>query len=673
MNIYCKIKYAYPSHVKRRYRLKLLALASLLFTLVSWIIAANVIHGRLVIDLISPTADVAQVFYSSRAVWSEDHSVTRPTHIGANRLSFPIARGMGAFVRFDPGANTVAYKIVKAYWEIGIFKCKVPLTSLTGLNPLEQVKHSENVTEVASSDADPQVRILAPGKFWRVKSAALFASPLIVGGLLLFTLIITGRMSPESIATYLVGFALCYFLFAMLEIGVWLPDFDDLRYIGVGPPRSSFLNGGYDWLYAVGNDSIAFVGTFLDYVTLRVTNFDFGALRLMALALLVGYLFLQLNIIKSVLKRAPFVCAIGVAAMLLSLGTTSYWGTTAIAYQQFLPVFFGTAIIYLLVNESSKRLSGKRIVLSSILSVLACLSYISGPLIIGAIAVSIIFVKARSIKEGKFDSHTILAIVLGCISTVLLVSSVLLLAKTEGPLVSHNHAVASVYPDDLRFWIFFSAQFGKAIGYLGQYTPIDALVVLFFLTPFFVAIPVCIARLKSNADTDFDSSLFLIVFAGTCAVLYTAAVSFGRAGFIPAGADKGLATSIAKARFHYWWIASFVPYFLVGWATMCRDFAHRHPFTARIVFVGVTVAILSPKSLVGWDYGAALRPEQDRVAAGAYCAIENSRPQLALSQRSFTCPDITGVEIPLGPVMENIRLRKLKVYEDMVDNGFATR
>jgi len=648
----------------------LFLLLGILSLLGSWIVGANVLDGRLVVDMLSPANDVAQAFYSSKAVWTEAQSTTLPTQAGATRVVFPLSESLGRYVRFDPGRQRIPYKIVNTYWELGAFKQEVSFGSLANLNPKENLTVSENSVTVVSPDGDPQLGVPIPSFWWRIGAIAAFVTPMGIYLLLCFALVARRRIGPEAIATGFLATVFAYFVFGAIKFGVWLPDFDDLRYVGVGPPRFNLLNDGYSWLYAVGNDSIAFVGTLFDYIVLKLTNFNFGVLRLFALTVLGCFLVIQLKIIKIILSPNAFARALGIVLMIYVLGTTTYWGTTVIAYQQFLPVFFGTWIIYLVVKASRTGLSRGGLVVVTILGILACLSYISGPLIIGAIAVAIISVRAGFYRSGNVDSFIRAAVLLGSVSVSLLALSIFLLAKVEGSLLAHNHAVASIYPTDRRFWIFFDAQFGKAIGYVGVHAAIDALIMMFLLVPFFIFILMSIIRMTGRQrNEEFDSATFVVVFAGICSIFYCTAVAFGRAGFIPINVDSGTAVMIAKARFHYWWIASLVPYFFIGWLMVYRLLASRWSTVSIVALALVLFLFLVPKSLTGWNYFAALHPEQDRVAAGAYCAVQNY--ESPRGKGDFFCPDITGVEVPLRQVMETMADKKLELYERMKGGDFS--
>jgi len=641
-------------------------LRTLCFGLVLWAIASvyfaiNTLPTRLVVDLVADTADVAQLFYSSNGMWNEAESETRALVPGWNRvtLTLPPQRS-GANVRFDPGQHATTYRILAMRWKRGGVDHAIALNEV--VNPrteFETVAVVNDELQLRSGDNDAQLLVPMPGWNWCVASAVLPLGVALVGLLLVLYLGIRRNISPLRMATVFLGICALFYFVACITVGPRLPLYDDWRYLYPGP--FSLIDGGSQWLTVAGNDTYFLTNQLLDFVVLKFSNIDFFWLRNVALSLLMLQLVMQYRIITRAANLRPFVAAVGVALGIWSLTSGSYWGGTAIAYQQALPTIFGTLMLAQLVASDGSLRSRISIPLLVLCCLASGLSYISGGMLIMSLGVAaLLMVDWRRPVAGTRRTGWIL---LG-LGAALLILQLVIVSRLQGSLLEHNHAVASVYPNDRRFWWFFFSLYGRALGYTGLYAPIDALLALLMLFPALLFGIERLRALRGKNDPPLNRTWQLLaLYAGIGSFTYAAMIAFGRAGFVPQDASMADIVATGKGRFHYWPIAAMLPYAWLGWA----DIIQRLQRGANAVAVMVATLMLVPKSLVAFANTTYMDLADTLARAGAHCVVAHLADIEA--NRPVVCTVLTGSPLDMGLIVNPLRERNSPTYITLIEQG----
>lgn len=640
-----------------RLEIRKIGFGFVLWLLLSFYIAANFAPWQLAADVTTDGADVAQLFYSKNGAWNEVESLTRPLGAGSNALTFTLPLlWPGEAVRFDPGQRPVPYRIARLRWIHGGLTMDVPFDRVhdprsTGCN-----LSKTTALLMHCSDNDSQLIIPAPDFGWMIASCiTLLALPLFS---LLPLLWLARRLAPTRTAGVFLALCASCYVFVTLVHGPILPLYDDWRYLYPGP--FDLVDGdNWQWLTVVGNDTYFLTNQLIDFVVLKLSNADFFWVRIVALALLLLQLALQYRVLTRAVNNDSIVGGIAVALAVWSLASDGFWGGTAVAYQQFLPTLFATCSLAVLL---AKDFSLRRIGLCGLLilfSVASGLSYISGGLMVLCLGICCLLFgtrRAQATDSGIYRAGWLLA----GLGTALLLLQIALVNHHQGSLLEHNHAVASVYPTDRRFWLFFIALFGRALGYTGTFAPLDVGLTFLFIAP---AIFLTIQRLffaRPVADAAASTWWRLLpVFAGIGGASYAMAVAFGRSGFISVDATTVSALAMGKMRFHYWPIAAMVPYVWLGWVELAKQMRF-----GRSIQAVAALILLIPKSTTAFAHDYYVSSAKDASRTGAACVaslihdLESNRP--------IICTTLTGVPLNLSPVITRLRARHSPVYFELM-------
>lgn len=642
-------------------RLRTLCFGLVLWAIASIYFAVNTLPTRLAVDLVVDTADVAQLFYSSNGVWSEAESESRALVPGWNRVTFTLPpQRSGANVRFDPGRNVATYRILGMRWKRGGIDHTLSLNELVNPRPVvERVFFVNDELQLRSGDDDAQLLVPMPGWNWWVSSAILPLGVPTLGLLLVLYAGIRRNIDALRMATIFFGACALFYFVAYITVGPRLPLYDDWRYIS--PGRFNLIDGSSQWLTVASNDTYFLTNQLLDFVVLKFSNIDFFWLRNVALALLLLQLVMQYRIITRAANLRPTIAAVGVALGIWSLTSGSYWGATTIAYQQALPTIFGTLMLAHMVASDGSLRSRVSIPLLVLCCLGSGLSYISGGMLIMSLGIAALLMVDWRCPIASTRRTGLILLGLGA---ALLILQLLIVSRQQGSLLEHNHAVASVYPNDRRFWFFFFSLYGRALGYTGLYAPIDALLALLTLFP---ALLFGVERLRAlrgkNDSPQNQTWQLLALYAGIGSVTYAAMIAFGRAGFAPANGSLADIVAAGKGRFHYWPIAAMLPYAWLGWA----DIIQRLQRGANAVAAMVVTLMLVPKSLVAFANTTYLDSVDTLARTGAHCVVAHLADIDA--HRPVICTTLTGTPIDMGLMVNPLRDRDSPTYEKLMEQG----
>ena len=642
------------------------------FGLALWFLASlyfgvNLAPSRLIVETVTDASDLIQLYYSSNGRWSEPESLTSPLFHGWNRTVFTLPTlHLGAKVRLDPGQHPASYRIVSVRWARAGVEHVIPLDTIINARPgASQMSLANNQLLLKCTDNDGQLIVPTPGWGWRLASGAVpFGLPLV--GLVLLFEAVRRRVSPLRMATVFLGACALLYFVTGLTLGPRLPLYDDWRYVYPGP--FDLVDGGWQWLTVAGNDTYFLTNQLLDFVVLKVSNVSFFWLRTVAFALLMLQLTAQCKVVSKVAAKNATIAAVGVALGLWSLASGAYWGGTAVAYQQFLPTLFGTLILLYLTSKNGPSKS----LLSYAALVLLCLAsglaYISGGLLLISLGLASVLVYIRS-------EHTRLASAIGrtgwillSLGVALLLVQIVLVTHRQGSLFEHNHAVAEVYPNDRRFWIFFFALFGRALGYTGLSSLIDAALAFLILSPaLLLGVEWTLMRRGNDAAESRPWWVLLALYAGIGSATYAAAVAYGRSGFASSDASVAQIVAMGKGRFHYWPIAAMLPYVWLGWA----DIAQRVHKGGKALYLVIATLLLMPKSLLAYAQTSTLLAVDNFARYGAHCVVAN----LANidSGRPIVCESLTSAPLDIGPVLARLRARDSPLYRTLIEQGSPDR
>jgi hypothetical protein len=639
-------------------RMRTVCLGLALWALASIYFAVNTLPIRLVVDLVTDSADTAQLFYANDGRWNESASQARPLQPGWNRVIFvlPFQR-IGTHVRFDPGQRATTYRILHMHWTRGGIEQVVPLDALT--NPRGDVGRmtlADGHLDLTSNDNDPQSIAPVPDWKWWVVSSGLSLGLSLLG---LLAVYVCDRLKIGllRIAVTFLGVCALYYFAATLALGPHLPLYDDWRYFL--PGRFNLIDGGFEWLLCTTNDTYAL--TLLDFFALKLSNADFFWVRAVAVALLMLQLVIQYRVISKTENTRPAVAAIGVALGIWSLVSGAYWGGTGVAYQQALPTIFGTLLLaHLIAPDGTLR---PRVSIS--LLVLYCvgsgLSYISGSVLILSLGVASLLI--TDWRSAVSASRRVSWILLG-FGVILLLLQLTLVTRQQGSLLEHNHAVASVYPNDIRFWLFLFSLYGRALGYTGLSPVTDMLLATLILFP---AILFGIERLQALRGKSIphtpNAVQLLTLYAGIASAAYSAIVAFGRSGFIPADSSIVDIVSLGKSRFHFWPIATMLPYVWLGWAEIAQRFRRY----ATVFNATIATLMLMPKSFLAFAYSENLVAMDAIAKTGAHCVVAQLTDIEA--GHPVVCVDLTGIAYDIGPVVTHMHALNSPVYATLIEQG----
>jgi hypothetical protein len=633
------------------------------FGLALWLLASvyigiNTLPTHLTVDLTVDAADTAQLFDSLDGQWNEAESSASPLTPGWNRVLFTLHPRLSENgVRFDPGQRATTYRIHAISWERGWVQHAVPLEAVSDPRPpgIMSLTHAGDELVLTSKDNDAQTIIPAPDWHWQLAGLILpFGAPLV--GLLLLLVAIRRVDNPVTIAGGFLLACAVFYAFSSVYLGPRMPIYDDWRYVFPGP--FNLVDGGWKWLEVAGNDTYFLTNQVFDFILLNLSNVNFNSIRIFALVLLGMQLYAQWLIVTRLAATKPYAAAVAVALGFWSLASNGYWGATTIAYQQFLPTLFGTLMLAHLTGrdgEFKARHSNAFLVACCLASGLA---YISGGLLIVSLGVAcLLSVDVRNSPGGKRATSIFLAL-----GSVLLVLQLILVWRVQGSLLDHNHAVPSVYPTDRRFWLFFFALYGRALGYAGHSAWINfALTSLTLFPSVLLGLERLLGSNRRAAARTLPMLELAVLYAGIGGATYAASVAFGRAGFVPVDFSATDLTFVSKGRFHYWPIAAMLPYAWLGWTVVTQRLGDTGAVALQVL---TAVLLIVPKSLIPLAHVTYLLHTESLVKTGAHCAL--AQLSRSIDDKEVACPLFTGFPPNIGPY--NVRTRG-HLYSDLIEEG----
>jgi len=614
---------------------------------------ANVGDIELHVSLETGDADIAQTYYSFNGQWNEADSTKTTLGKGVNDIVVPLPGVFaGNAIRFDPGQKPGSFRLTRAYWTVGTTRIPIDYRSIANAHPsASETTTSDADLRLEARDNDPQLIVPTPPLIAR---AGNIAAPLAFSVIALIGFVAAyRRVSLPVVAAGIIACCAILFFYTSATLGPRLPLFDDWRY--VLPGRFNLIDG-WTWLGAVGNDTYFLTNQLLDVAVLRLTNVDFYALRLVAVAVLLLLIALQIRILLRTTQGHPFAGAVAVVATISSLTAGAYWSSdAAIAYQQALPTLFGTMLLGFFLQLDDGRVHVWAIVLCCLASGLA---YISGGVLLASLGAAAFVVYRRH----SLPSTRMALLVLG-MGVALFALQFALVTLQQGSLMEHSHRAETVFPTDRRFWIFFVALFGRALGYRGLFMPLDVLCAAIVLGP---AVVIGFRELRGSATDSGTPRLWslLALYAGLGAGTYAAIVAFGRAGFAADTAAASMIASMGKSRFHFWPIATMIPYVWLGWITCVNRWPR---YAARTVAAAVAIVLVAPKSLATFDNASRLREIAVRERQGARCVVALLDDMEA--GRSVVCKVLTVLPIDITPTLRKLRDRHAAMYSQLLVEG----
>jgi len=625
-------------------------------------LGVNLAPTRLLVEMTVDRDDGAQVFYSRDSHWNEAQSTTMPVFAGYNRLNFllPLFIRLGDSVRFDPGERAVSYRVHSATWLRAGATYSVPLNEITSPKPAASRRSVDRAQlELESDDTDPQLIVPTPAWTWTLGSALvwpgvpLFALVLLVIGL-------RRNVDLRHAAGTFVAAIAFFYSFYCLRFGPSLPFYDDWRYVTSGP--TNLVDGSWLGMTIASNDTFFMTGQLFDFVFLKLSNVDFSWLRIFGLAVLMLQLAVQNRVIARAAREQPAVAAMAMALGFWLLTNNGYWGAQALAYQQTLPTVFGTLCVLQLCaprGEFNTRFSS---LLLAVCCVASGASYISGGPLLMSLGLACVL-HAKRIFNPRFDPAARAGWILLGFGVASLILQLILVTQRQGSLLEHNHAVTSVFPNDRRYWLFFLALYGRALGYDGTSAFIDAGLAALILAPgLFLGMRRLVAGSADSGSRGI--SPMLATYAAIGSATYAAIVAFGRAGFIPADASTAAAVAFGKSRFHYWPIAAMLPYVWLGWVEIAQHLRYR----SAILHIAAA-GLLLPKSLAVFDLNPSLLYAQSMTKRGAHCVAAHLADIDA--GRPVACVEMTGGSFDVGPVILRLRARNSPTYGRFLREGGA--
>lgn len=640
-----------------------------MWALVLWFIAtvfidANFTATELVVEITSDAPDVARVYFSTDGQWNFQQSSGAIVNSGWNRVVFALPFfDPGAVARFDPGSRATTYRIHSVRWLRGGISQSVRLDALVNAHAdINHVVFAADALELSAPANAAQLIVPAPGLVWQIGSLLLpIGLPL-----LLLVLAFTGvrrKVDPMRMASFALGICAAFYFLYYLANQSRLPHYDDWRYLY--PTSYSLVDGGWRWLTIVSNDTYYLTNQLLDYIVLRLSNISFFWLRTVALGWLALQLLVQYRVIKRVTGSEQFVGAVAVALGIWSLSGGAYWGTTAIAYQQSLPTLFATLCLSCLITRDGSFNTRFSYAAISTCCLAAGFAYISGSVLILALGMTCLLA-AKRIPSLRHDPSVHAGFLLSALGAAVLLLQITLVWHQQGSLLTYNHASAPmVYPNDRRFWLFFFALFGRALGYTGHSPMIDLVCTGLTLIP--GTLLGATALRPKSPETDAARSpvwMLLAIYAAAGTATYAAIVAFGRAGFVAADANVQTIVTIAKSRFHFWPIAAMLPYAWLGWVEVFR---RTGASAANKYCACIAMLMLIPKSSSVFDQTDYLRIVDTMSSTGAHCVVAHLADLDA--NRPVVCSIMTGQTLDLGPTLRMLRARHAAVYQALMEEG----
>lgn len=633
-----------------------------------WLVAAaylilNLSHIQLVLTETSDAPDSMHIYYSRNAMWWEPESSQALLAAGSNEVGFRMpALLTGNLVRFDPGRRAATYRISSVRWRCGGAEIPVPIEQVLNARPdASQMTISGSELVLVAHDVSPQLIIPVPDWSARIIGAHWLLA-LVLAAAAFVALAVRRRWALPRIAAALLGTCALVYFVACLAVGPRLPLFDDWRY--VVPGRFNLIDGGWQWLTVSGNDTYFLTNQVLDFLVLKFSRVDFAWMRGVAVALLMLQLALQYRVVSRAAKSSPAVAAVAVALGIWSLAAGAYWGGTAIAYQQCLPTLFGTVMLaHLVARDGSLRYAPSLGVLVPC-CIASGLAYISGGVLLAALGLA--YLLALDLKRAPRPAVRAALVVIAA-GILLLLLQFVLVSMRQGSLLDHNHRSPSIYPTDWRFWMFFFALFGRALGYGGPFLSLDIFCTVLVLFP---GVAIGLQRLRAlvrgRSTEQIPTWTLLAVYAAIGSAIYAAMVSFGRSGMGPPDATAAMVAAMGKGRFHYWPIAAMLPYIWLGWVAL----VYRLRVGARFVGACIAAVLLMPKTLMLLDGVTSFREVNRLAHDGARCTLAHMADVQA--GRPVICTELTGVPQDMSGTLAHLREIKSHLYDEIIREGSRT-
>lgn len=610
------------------------------------------------LSLEADNADIAQTYYSYSARWNETDSTKTTLNKGVNNIAIPLPGFfIGGVVRFDPGQKPGTFRLTNAFWTVDTRRIPIAYPSIVNSHTeASEITSSDTDLRLVARDTDPQLIVPTPPLMERTGNVALALGFSFVALLALIVAAIRRVPLPTIAAGIIASCCLLYF-YTGASVGPRLPLYDDWRYV---LPGGFSLIDGWAWLRVVGNDTYFLTNQLFDFAVLKLTNVDFFVLRLAAVALLLLQIGLQIRILLRTTLGRPFVGAVAIAATIASLAAGAYWSDATIAYQQALPTLFGTMLLGFFLRADDAKLSTPTIVAIIVCCLASGLAYISGGVLLASLGAAAFVVYVR-----RSPALTRAGLLIFGLGVILFVVQFALVTLQQGSLLEHSHRAETVFPTDRRFWIFFVALFGRALGYKGLFLSVDILCAVVVLAPTAV-LALRLLRGSSQHENVPRFWSLLALYAGIGTVTYAAIVAFGRAGFAPDTAATSLITSMGKGRFHFWPISAMLPYVWLGCVACLDRWPRRY---ARLVAAGVAVLLVVPKSAALLDNASRQRDTASMEREGARCIVAHLDD--IASGRPVVCKSLTSLPINLAPTLIMLRDRHTALYARLLEEGRA--
>lgn len=620
-----------------------------------WVVAYLTISAKptwLFIDLASEAPGVAWIFVKPATVAEIAVSHDYPVREGTSRLAFRVSalEDVGDLL-FEPG-DANRYEVLRLRWHSGFVDREASLEDIRASSGSIKLDGNKLVAQTNGSTIQLTIPRLSTVTL-QLAALSVYGPATLLFGLLTW-LAYRRRIGPIGLATtYVAAIALVYSYFC-LHMGAQLPVYDDWRYVLPGP--LSLINGQWNWLLATGNDTYFLTGQIIDYVCLALFNVDFMPIRWVALGLLMLNVWWVRRTVIIIGDGERKVVAIAIMLCAWSFVGGRLWGGTAMAYHQALPTLFSSLMLLYLIGPAGNLRQRYRYAILLAAAVASGLAYISGGMMVIAMALSAMFVGFAGRDGEGFRALRNSGVCLLIAGVALMAFQLSMVGHYQGSLVEHNHAAASVYPNDQRFWLSVIAQFGMAMGYSGTSLSLNAALAFTALLPGLAIAVRVILRWRDGQMIERPGLILAVLYATVAASIYAGVVAFGRAGFIEAGEAAIDVIAVAKARLHSWPISALLPFFFLGWVEATRNWDRR-----RLVPVSMAIAFLVPKSTWPLDMVRNLDPLAAKSINGGYCIAE----KLSNNANSVICPDASGNNADLASGLQNMKSMDAKLIRDI--------
>lgn len=447
----------------------------------------------------------------------------------------------------------------------------------------------------------------------------------------------------------LLFLAVCYGVMVDQAIGLgpWLPLWDDWRY--VYPGRFSLIEGPPQWLGAAGNDTYFLTGQLVDWLALRVSGGSFLPIRLVALALLGVFLVFAARFALMLPRRQALLALLALAFV---LGADGYWTLQAIAYHQFLPVLF--LMIALLVMQGQWQRpeppSATALVAVAACALLAGLAYISGALLFVVFAAGTAVALGGSLRGDGLRRHLPLLVLFATALLATLVQ-VWLVTQAQGSLLERNHATETVLPDDWRFWAFQIGLVARAFG-LRATQPVAEIGV--YVLVLLAGLALLVRAWRSQGSERRLAALAVGMVAA--ALVYSCVVATARSGFAGPEVPWDQVVAMAKARFHFWWLAALLPVPLAMAFGMLPGYRRWSPVVVPLL--AAVLVVSKVLVMAGTDRDTYLRAGQQEAQGIACVRADHDRPG------PLQCDGFYPIDIRAA--MEAARRQDLRLWHELM-------